>query len=245
MYFVPQSEMMSSMQNLKWALAETSNACAEDRARRGMSRLWVGRSRPLLLMLALVGHCAYAGSGLFGIDHELPLDQSGIWARKYQAGLEFGVVAVEVAGSLWLGNDNPLGHTLWQTVDASVISGVGVELLKYGFSRARPDQGGNPNQWFRGTCCQSFPSGEVTLQASFVTPFIANYARQNPWIWSLELLPVYDAFARMKSQAHWQSDVIAGWALGTGVGYWSTTRNVPLSVQILPRGMSVGYSKRF
>jgi undecaprenyl-diphosphatase len=49
----------------------------------------------------------------------------------------------------------------------------------------------------------------------------------------------------MKSQAHWQTDVIAGFALGTGVGYWSTTRTIPLSVQILPRGLSVGFSKRF
>jgi hypothetical protein len=41
------------------------------------------------------------------------------------------------------------------------------------------------------------------------------------------------------------TDVIAGWALGTGVGYWSTTRPVPVSVQLLPDGLSVGFSKRF
>jgi undecaprenyl-diphosphatase len=51
--------------------------------------------------------------------------------------------------------------------------------------------------------------------------------------------------ARLKSQAHWQSDVIAGWALGTGIGYWTSTRTTPLSVQVLPRGLSVGYYKRF
>jgi hypothetical protein len=42
MYFVPQSETMSSMQNLKWALAEIGTIRAEDRARRGISRLWGG-----------------------------------------------------------------------------------------------------------------------------------------------------------------------------------------------------------
>jgi undecaprenyl-diphosphatase len=194
--------------------------------------------------VALLAQRADAG-GPFGIDHELALDQNGIWARKYQTALETSVVAFEVVGSLWFGNDNELGHTLWQTVDSSVISGVGAQLLKYGFGRARPSQGNNPNAWFKGSHYQSFPSGEVTLQASFVTPFIANYARQNPWVWSLEILPVYDAFARMKSQAHWQSDVIAGWALGTAVGYWSTTRTTPISVEILPRGLSVGFYKRF
>jgi len=196
--------------------------------------------KPLLLALLLVSNFARAG-----FDHELALDQSGIWSRQVQTGLEVGVIAVEVAGSLWFGNDNELGHTFWQTMDASAISGVGAAILKRGFSRARPSQGGNPNQWFKGGCCESFPSGEVTLQASFVTPFIANYAREHPWVWSLEALPVYDGIARMKSQAHWQSDVIAGWLLGSAVGYWTTTRETPFSVQILPRGASVGFYKRF
>ncbi len=65
------------------------------------------------------------------------------------------------------------------------------------------------------------PSGEVTLQASFVTPFIVNYADRNPWVWALEVLPAYDAAARVKEGAHWQSDVLAGWALGTTVGYFA------------------------
>ncbi|HUX74119.1 MAG TPA: phosphatase PAP2 family protein [Steroidobacteraceae bacterium] len=199
-----------------------------------------------LLLLSLASSCAFAGGGPLGIDHELPLDQSGIWARNYQTALEFGVVAVEAAGSLWYGNDNKIGHTFWQSADASIISGLGSLAMKYSFSRARPYQsGGNPNRWFQGSCCQSFPSGEVTLQASFVTPFIVNYAKQHPWVWSLEALPVYDAFARMKARAHWQSDVLVGWALGTAVGYWSTTRKVPITVEVLPRGLSVGFYKKF
>lgn len=201
-------------------------------------RLW------LLQLLWLCGY-AHAGGGPLGIDHEWSLDQSGIWARKDQLDLAYGVVAVEVGGALWLGNDNELGHTFWQTMDASAISGIAAEILKYAFSRARPFQGGNPNKWFQGSCCQSFPSGEVTLQASFVTPFIANYARNDPWVWSLEALPIYDGIARLKSQAHWQTDVIAGWVLGSAVGYWSTTRETPFLVQILPHGLSVGFSKRF
>jgi PAP2 superfamily len=196
------------------------------------------------LALWLVAGGARAG-GPFGIDHEWRLDESGIWARKYQTGLENGVIAVELAGALWLGNDDALGHTFWQTIDASVISGIAALALKKTIGRPRPDQGNDPNRWFRGSCCESFPSGEVTLQASFVTPFIVDYAREHPWVWALEILPVYDAIARLKSRAHWQSDVIAGWAIGTGVGYWSTTRSVPISVQILPRGITIGLSKRF
>lgn len=197
----------------------------------------------VLFCLPPVG--AIAGDGPLGIDHELSLDERGIWARKYQTSLEYGVIAVEISGALWLGNDNELGHTMWQTLDSSIISGVASDILKRTVGRARPEQGNNPNAWFKGSCCESFPSGEVTLQASFVTPLIANYARENPWIWGLEVLPVYDAVARLKSQAHWQTDVIAGWALGTGIGYWTTTWKTPLTVRLLPGGLSVGLSKRF
>jgi len=203
------------------------------------------RSSVGLLSFLLLSSCAFAGGGPFGIDHEWSLDQSGIWARKVQTALETGTIAVELGGALWLGNDDPLGHVFWQTIDASAVSGVAAIGLKYAFSRARPYQGNDPNKWFKGRCCQSFPSGEVTLQASFVTPFIRRYEKENPWIWSLEALPVYDAIARMKSQAHWQTDVIAGWVLGSAFGYWSAARETPISVQILPRGLSVGISKRF
>jgi hypothetical protein len=199
----------------------------------------------LLVWGALAPWRAHAGGGPLGIDHEWALDERGIWKRSYQVDLQDAVIVTEIAGALWFGNDNELGHTFWQTLDSSIISGAAAAILKRATGRARPDQGNGPNRWFRGSCCESFPSSEVTLQASFVTPFIVNYARENPWIWGLEVLPVYDAIARLKSQAHWQTDVIAGWMLGTGVGYWTSTWKTPLTVRILPGGVSIGLSKRF
>jgi len=205
------------------------------------------RRLALFLALLLVGaeDCAHADGGPLGIDHAWALDQSGIWARHYQTALQFSVIAVEVGGALWLGNDDRLGHTFWQTIDSSVVAGIASEALKLTFSRARPNQGNDPDKWFQGHCCESFPSGEVTLQASFVTPLIVNYRKDTPWIWALELLPLYDSIARLKSQAHWQTDVLAGWALGSAVGYWSASRKTPIFVQVLPRGVSIGLSKRF
>lgn len=186
-----------------------------------------------------------AGGGPLGIDQRWALDTSGIWAQKYQNALEYGAVVAELGGGIYFGRDSPLGQTFWQSVDSTALSSISAEILKFAFSRARPNQGNDPNRWFQGGCCQSFPSGEVTVQASFVTPFIVNYARSDPWLWSLEALPLYTAFARLKNQAHWQTDVIAGWALGSGFGYWSTRREVPISVQILPRGLTVGISRSF
>src|ERR1700722_18342549 len=108
-------------------------------------------SRMLTACLLLVSTHAYAG-----FDHETPLDQSGIWARGYQTGLENGVIALEVTGSLWFGNDDELGHTFWQTIDSSAISGLSATVLKYAFGRARPYQVNNPNAWFKGGSDQSF-----------------------------------------------------------------------------------------
>ena len=204
------------------------------------------RLRVALWMASLlVPPCALAGGGPLGIDHEWARDDTGIWSRHIQTGLEDGAVALTVAGALWLGNDEPLGHTLWQSADALAVSSISAQLLKYAFSRARPTQGNDPNRWFQGHGYQSFPSGEVTVQAAFVMPFIVDYAHDHPWVWALELLPIYDGIARLKSQAHWQTDVLAGWALGSGVGYWAARRETPLFVQILPHGITVGIVKHF
>jgi undecaprenyl-diphosphatase len=162
-----------------------------------------------------------------------------------QKDLESGTIIFEIAGALWLGNDRQFGHTLFQSVDSSLIAGVAAQGMKLAFGRARPEQGNDPDQWFKGRCCSSFPSGEVTLQASFVTPIILQYHAEHPWIWSLETLPLYSSIARVKSQAHWQTDVLAGWALGTGVGYWASSFKTPFVVQMLPRGMTLGYHRQF
>ncbi|WP_309568808.1 hypothetical protein [Paraburkholderia sp. BL6669N2] len=63
----------------------------------------------------------------------------------------------------------------------------------------------------------------MTLQASFVTPFIVHYERRYPAVRALELLPLYDGIARMKSHAHWQTDVLGGWMLA------NSPRHLPVS----------------
>ncbi len=183
--------------------------------------------------------------GLIGIDHRLPDDNSGIWKRSNQLDLEYGVILTEIGGALWNGGESRIGRTFWQSIDASTFSALTVQALKYGFSRARPYQSASPNHWFQGSCCQSFPSGEVTLQASFVTPFILEYHQQDPWVWGLEALPLYDALARMKTQGHWQTDVLSGWALGTAFGVFAHNRNLPFFLSVMPHGMMLGWHTSF
>ena len=76
-----------------------------------------------------------------------------------------------------------------------------------------------------------------------VTPFILEYGSDHPAVWALGLLPVYDAVARVRSRAHWQTDVLASLAIGTGIGYYAHSRQTSLTVGLLPGGFSVGWKK--
>jgi undecaprenyl-diphosphatase len=202
--------------------------------------------RPLLssLLVAVVWLIVTAGARA-GLDHKVTPTDSGIWARQYTEALQYGVIATEIGGALWLGGESELGLTYWQTIDSSIFSGATAQLMKWGFGRKRPSQTDNPNEWFKGTQYQSFPSGEVTLQASFVTPFIVHYADRQPWVWALEILPAYDAVARVKQGAHWQTDVLAGWAVGTGFGYFAAKNKSPFFLTILPHSFMVGLHSNF
>jgi hypothetical protein len=201
----------------------------------------------LLVLLLTHAPACRAGGGPFGIDHEWSYDNNGIWARKNQVALEVGLLAFEVGGAVWEGGDDRFGRTLWQSIDASAASGVTAYAMKFTFSRVRPAaSGGDPNLWFKGHGNQSFPSGEVTLASSVVTPIVLEYRHDNPAVYALELLPVYDAIGRMKQQAHWQSDVLVAFALGTGAGWFMHSNpNTPYILGVLPHGFYIGLKKSF
>ena len=82
------------------------------------------------------------------------------------------------------------------------------------FTRERPATTDNPSKWFAGGHNYSFPSGEAAWSASLVTPFVMEYAGDHPSAYGLLLLPLYVGVGRVKAQAHWQTDVLAGWAVG-------------------------------
>jgi len=186
-----------------------------------------------------------APSCLARFDHRVAVDDHGIWSRTTQNIVRYGAVATELGGAFWLGGDDPLGRTFFESIDATVASQVTAEVAKRAFGRRRPSETDDPDDWFNGSCCRSFPSGEVSLQASFVTPIVVNYAGTHPWVWALEALPAYDAVARVKSGAHWQTDVLAGWALGAAFGYWSAKRADPFVLRILPGSITAGVHVSF
>jgi undecaprenyl-diphosphatase len=202
------------------------------------------RIRSILLTIACVwSGYAFAGGGPLGIDHRLSYDDSGIWKRSYQTGLLNLTVAGEFIGGLWEGGETRLGKAYWHAIDASLLAGLSAQALKYTFTRARPSQTDDPNSWNQGSGHYSFPSGEVAAVSAIVTPFILEYGAEKPAVYALEVLPLYDAIARMKVQAHWQTDVLAGFAVGTASGYYAYQRDSPFVLSYMPHGVFIGIRK--
>ena len=206
----------------------------------------VSRQRASVLVAGLaLAFQVHAGGGPFGIDHRLNYDNSGLWKRSNQTLLQDATLLLVAGGALWEGDDTRLGHTMWQSIDAMGIGAVSAEAMKRVFTRSRPRQSDDPNRWFQGGSHKSFPSGEVMLVTTAVTPLVLEYGSEYPAVWALELLPLYDAIGRVKVQAHWQSDVLASLAIGTAIGAYAHSRSSSLTVGVLPRGVTIGWKKAF
>lgn len=198
-----------------------------------------------VVLTAALPLAARAASGPFGIDHRIAYDNSGIWQRHNQKVLMGATIVTVVGGSLLLGDQSKLGDTFWRSLDSMAVSSAISQAAKWTFQRERPSQTSDPNKFFQGIRYQSFPSGEVTAIAGAVTPFVVAYGHDHPAVYALEVLPLYDAMARVKTRGHWQSDVLVGWAIGTAVGIWAAHRKSPLILGWLPHGFEVGFIHRF
>ena len=179
------------------------------------------------------------------IDHRVTYDASGIWNPSAYRGLVDALTIAEVGGALWEGAESRFGKTLWQGMDSQIIAEIGAAAGKAIFTRVRPSETDNPCLWFKGGSNYSFPSGEASVSAALVTPYILEYGRENPLTYALLLVPLYVGEGRIKNRQHWQSDVLAGWAVGGLSGWFAHSRDVPILVQILPNGFSVGLHKQF
>ena len=66
-----------------------------------------------------------------------------------------------------------------------------------------------------------------------------------PAAYALLLLPLYVGIGRIKNQAHWQTDVLAGWAVGGLSGWYAHGRDTPILIELLPHGFAIGYHTQF
>ena len=199
----------------------------------------------VLLVLALPVPTAAQNCGWSRIDHLVSHDDSGVWNPGVSRGIFWALTAAQVGGAVWEGSETRFGKTMWQGIDSELLAALGAQAGKYIFTRVRPNTEDNPCLWFQGGSNHSFPSGEASATASLVTPYIIEYGRDDPAVYALLLLPLYAGVTRVKNQAHWQTDVLAGWAVGGLSGWYAHSRDVPIMIELLPHGFQVGYRKTF
>lgn len=208
----------------------------------------MGPIKRLLLSIAVaaVPVAAFAQDcGISRIDHMVGYDASGIWNPNVYRGLVGALTVAQVGGAVWEGAESRFGKTMWQGIDAEIIAGVGATAGKYIFTRKRPSTVDNPCLWFQGGSNYSFPSGEASVAAALVTPYMFEYAQEYPATYALLLLPLYVGAGRIKNQAHWQTDVLAGWAVGGLSGWYAHSRETPFMIELLPHGFLVGFKTQF
>jgi undecaprenyl-diphosphatase len=201
-------------------------------------------SAALTVSLAALPEAAQS-CGWSHLDHLVSYDASGVWSPSIYRGLVGGLTVAEIGGALWEGSESRLGKTLWQGIDSEIIADVSAEAGKYVFTRVRPAVENNPCLWFQGGHNHSFPSGEAAVATALITPYVLEYAQDNPATYVLLLLPLYVGAARVKNQAHWQSDVLGGWAVGGLSGWYAHSRDTPILIELLPHGFAIGFKVQF
>jgi membrane-associated phospholipid phosphatase len=211
----------------------------------GWSGSWLVSLSMVLVASVWAGPTAAQNCGWSRIDHELSYDASGVWNPNVYRGVVGALTVAEIGGAVWEGSESRFGKTLWQGIDSEIIGGVAATAGKYIFTRARPNSGNDPCLWFQRGSNFSFPSGEASVAAALVTPYVLEYGRDYPATYALLLVPIYVGVGRIKNQAHWQTDVLAGWAIGGLSGWYAHSRDVPITIELLPHGFQVGYGKRF
>jgi hypothetical protein len=216
------------------------------RARAGRSP---GRRASCAAAAALAFACgpAQAGGGPLGIDQAVPYNDSGLYGKDVQLAAYRALVIVPWIGALAEGTGTRLGRTWWRSAESSTASLFAVTGVKALAQRKRPIQTDppDPDLWRQGSRYESFPSGHVTLATAAVAPFIMEYGREQPAVWALAAIPVWMGFARVNVQAHWQTDVLGGWALGLATAWLASRPESPLVLQAFGDGGFIGLRYRW
>lgn len=112
----------------------------------------------------------------------------------------------------------------WAMAEAAALSGVTAYALKFAAGRQTPEQATDPNEWFKsGT---SFPSLHATEAFAIGTVFAESGNDEYRLLRRLLGYGVgaFTSYERLKHNAHWLSDTVAGAALGISSAHFAMDR---------------------
>ena len=179
---------------------------------------------------------AYTASTLYALfiltytdENALESVQAGYrgWRKTYlDIANEFGEPTYVIPGSAGLfgisllTEDNTFQDAAFTSFEAVALSGVIVLVCKTVFGRGRPYLEKGPRYFdpfiFKNDM-QSFPSGHTSTAFAFTLPWIVYYP--SIFTYSLLVIPVGTAFARIAKDKHWLTDVLGGAIVGGLTGY--------------------------
>ena len=142
------------------------------------------------------------------------------------------------------------GHKeAWAMLEAAGLGGVTAFALKYAVGREGPDKTSDPNQW-RKSGGTAFPSLHAT--AAFAIGTVLAESGNDDYRWVRRFLGyglgAATGYERLKHNAHWLSDTVAGAALGIASAHFATNRRdradeeTGLRVVPVERGAMLTYS---
>jgi membrane-associated phospholipid phosphatase len=124
-----------------------------------------------------------------------------------------------------LSNNHDGRSESWQMLEAAGFSSATSYLLKYAAGRERPDVTNDPNQWRTGG--DSFPSLHAT--AAFAIGTVLAESGNDQYRWLRRFLGYgmagYTGYARLKHNAHWLSDTVAGAGIGMTTAHFVMDRH--------------------
>jgi membrane-associated phospholipid phosphatase len=137
--------------------------------------------------------------------------------------------AAAVVGTWLYANliDSSDGHReAWNMVEAGGLASVTTYALKFVAARERPDQTSDPNKWRAGG--SSFPSFHAA--AAFAVGSVLAESGNDEYRWIRRFLGYgaiagFTAYERLKHNAHWLSDDVAGAAIGGATAHFVLERD--------------------
>jgi|SRR5581483_12355327 len=114
----------------------------------------------------------------------------------------------------------------WNMVEAGGLTVVDTYALKFAVGRERPDQTSDPNKWRRSG--SSFPS--LHAAAAFAVGGVLAESGNDDYRWIRRFLGYgavagFTAFERLKHNAHWLSDDVAGAEIGAATAHFVLQRS--------------------
>ena len=113
----------------------------------------------------------------------------------------------------------------WAMLEAAGLASVSGYALKYAVGREGPDRTSDPNQWRKGGG-NSFPS--VHSSAAFAVGTVLAESGSDDYRWMRRVLGyglgAATGYERLKHNAHWLSDTVAGAALGIASAHFAMNR---------------------